>query len=149
MQSRALTGSHPEQSWIVVLDEGDEAVSCLTAFARDAGVAAGRFTALGAFSRAVLGFFDVAQRDYHRIDVNEQVEVASMIGNFARDEEAELRLHPHAILSGRDGRAIGGHLLEGYVRPTLEVLVTVSPAELPRRTDKATGLPLIDLEALT
>ena len=37
----------------------------------------------------------------------------------------------------------GGHLLEAHVRPTLEVLLTESPAHLRRRHDPESGLSLI------
>jgi uncharacterized protein len=36
--------------------------------------------------------------------------------------------------------------MEAQVRPTLEVILTESPAHLQRRFDKAVGLPLISLE---
>ncbi len=38
----------------------------------------------------------------------------------------------------------GGHLLEGIVRPTLEVMLTESPAHLRRRHDPRFGIALID-----
>lgn len=41
--------------------------------------------------------------------------------------------------------AVGGHLLEGRVRPTLEVIVTESPAHLRRVHDPKVGLAVIQL----
>ena len=43
--------------------------------------------------------------------------------------------------------ARGGHLLEGHVWPTLEVIVVESPKRLQRVYDPASGLDLIDLSA--
>jgi hypothetical protein len=40
----------------------------------------------------------------------------------------------------------GGHLIEGYVRPTLELIVDEVPGHLRRRSDPDTGLALIALE---
>ena len=37
----------------------------------------------------------------------------------------------------------GGHLLEGHVRPTLEVILTESPKHLERHFDEKAGIPLI------
>jgi predicted DNA-binding protein with PD1-like motif len=54
-------------------------------------------------------------------------------------------VHAHAVLGRRDGSTRGGHLLEGHVRPTLEVMLVESQASLRRRSDPATGLALIDL----
>ena len=46
-----------------------------------------------------------------------------------------------------DGTAHGGHLLEGHVFPTIELILFESPKYLQRRLDKETGLALIDLDA--
>ena len=47
------------------------------------------------------------------------------------------------MLGTRDGSAKAGHLGEGHVRPTLEVIVTESPAHLRKVKDDETGLALI------
>lgn len=140
--------SGAETSFVVVLDEGDEVVEDLLRFARENDITAGRFTGLGAFSGVVLGFFDLDAKDYHRISLSEQVEVASFVGDFALHGD-EIKLHPHVVVSKRDGTAHGGHLLKGHVRPTLEVLVTASPDYLQRRTDPETGLALLTDEVET
>jgi predicted DNA-binding protein with PD1-like motif len=49
------------------------------------------------------------------------------------------------VLGCADGTTRGGHLLEGYARPTLELILTESPAQLRRRFNPAAGLALIDL----
>ena len=144
MQTRTLSAAE-EASFVLVLDEGEEAVDCLLRFAREHGVTAGRFTGLGAFSKVTLGFFEFDTKDYHRIPIREQVEVATLVGDFATLGD-EVKVHPHIVVSKRDGTAHGGHLLEGHVHPTLEVLVTVSPDRLRRRTDPDTGLPLLVAE---
>jgi predicted DNA-binding protein with PD1-like motif len=143
MQSRRLDTPN-ETSFVVVLDDGEEAVESLLGFARDNGITSGRFTGLGAFSSVVLGFFDFETKDYIRTNLDEQVEVATLVGDFAMKDGAP-KLHPHIVVSKRDGRAYGGHLLEGLVHPTLEVLITVAPDHLRRETDPATGLPLLAL----
>jgi predicted DNA-binding protein with PD1-like motif len=47
------------------------------------------------------------------------------------------------VVGTRDGSAKAGHLGEGHVRPTLEVVVTESPAHLRKVKDAETGLALI------
>lgn len=128
--------------FVVVLDAGEEAVGCLLSFARQHDLRAGEITGLGAFQDVTLGFFDIETKDYERIHLDEQVEVVSLIGNVAT-KDGEPALHPHVVVSKRDGRAFGGHLLAGHVRPTLEVMVTEVPLHLRRQTDKETGLPLL------
>jgi predicted DNA-binding protein with PD1-like motif len=98
-----------------------------------------------AFSDAVLGFFDVEQRQYERVPIDEQVEVVSFVGDVTCDAKAR-KVHAHVVVAKRDGTAHGGHLLCAHVRPTLEVVVTESPTHLHRETDAATGLALIKIE---
>jgi len=45
--------------------------------------------------------------------------------------------------SARDGAALAGHLHEDQVRPTLEIIITESPAHLCKVKDAESGLPLI------
>ena len=143
MQSKelAVVGT---RTFVIVFEEGEDVLSGLEGFAVAQDLTAAEFTGLGAFSRAVLGFFDIDRRDYERIEVDEQVEVLSLVGNVA-EFDGKPKLHPHVVLGRRDGSALGGHLLEARVRPTLEVMLTESPRHLRRTTDEGTGLPLLDL----
>ena len=91
-----------------------------------------------------LGYFDRDRRDYTRIPLAEQVEVLSLLGIITLDG-SKPKLHAHIVVGQADGTARGGHLLEGRVWPTLEVIVEELPRHLQRRTDPETGLALIDL----
>jgi uncharacterized protein len=134
----------PQRTFAVVFDKGDEVIEKLLAFAREHRLSAAELTGLGALSDAVLGYFDWERKDYDRIPIDEQVEVLNLTGNIAL-ADGEPRLHPHIVLGKADGTAHGGHLLEAHVRPTLEVIVTESPAHLQRRSDPETGLALLSL----
>jgi predicted DNA-binding protein with PD1-like motif len=50
------------------------------------------------------------------------------------------------VIGKEDGQALGGHLLEGHVWPTLEIILSEPPAHMRRKTDAETGLPLIVLD---
>lgn len=140
-----LLNETPERTYAVVLDPGDEPIACLTRFASEQKLDAARFTAIGAFSDAVVAFFDLKRRQYQHIPVREQVEVLSLIGDIALDPNGEPKLHAHAVLGRRDGSTCGGHLIEAHVQPTLEVMMVEPPAWLQREHDAATGLALIRL----
>jgi hypothetical protein len=47
--------------------------------------------------------------------------------------------------AGADGATRGGHLLEGWARPTLELILSETSVQLRRRYDAASGLALIRL----
>jgi predicted DNA-binding protein with PD1-like motif len=131
-------------TYAVVFDTGDEVISGLTTFAKEHSLDAGDFTALGAFSSALLGFFEVDQKAYRKIPIEEQVEVLTLVGNITLDD-GEPKIHAHVVLGCADGTTRGGHLLEGHARPTLELILSESPEQLRRRYDAASGLALIRL----
>ena len=132
-------------TYVVVGDPGDEAVSALNQFARSEQLEAAQITAVGAFEHATVGWFDRAARDYRRIRVDEQCEVLSLLGDVASGQDGPI-LHVHAVLGLSDGTTRGGHLLEGRVFPTLEVIVTESPAQLRKVFRPDIGIALIDLD---
>ena len=134
-----------ESTFALVLATNDEVVQCLTKFASEQKVTAAHFTGIGAFSSVVLGYFDWKRKDYNRIPIDEQVEVVSLVGDIALSKEKPM-VHAHVVVGKADGTAHGGHLLEGRVRPTLEVVLVESPAHLRRSHDAASGLALIDLD---
>ena len=131
----------------VVFSVGDEALTGLEDVAREHGVTAASMTAIGAFERVTLGYFDWSTKEYRDNEVDEQVEVVSFIGNMARKADGTVKVHAHLVVGKSTGNALGGHLRHGLVRPTLEVIVEELPAYLARRHDEATGLALLDLEA--
>lgn len=103
------------------------------------------FTGIGAFSRARLAYFDVETCRYADREVDDQVEVLSLVGNVARHSEQPL-VHAHITLGRRDYTTLGGHLQEGSVRPTLELFLRVGEEPLDRVTDAVYGLPTLELE---
>jgi predicted DNA-binding protein with PD1-like motif len=145
MRSKLLHESDGQKTYALVFETGDQVMSTLEAFARDNRLGGSHFTAIGAFQDVTLGYFDWANKDYKRIPVREQVEVVSMVGDIADDEQGEPKIHAHVVLGKADGTALGGHLLEARVRPTLEAMLVESPTQLRRKHDPETGLALIRL----
>jgi predicted DNA-binding protein with PD1-like motif len=128
-----------------VFDTGDEAFDGLVSAAREHALQGASLTGIGGFSSAVLGYFDPDARQYRRIPVEEQVEVLGLTGDVAQGEDGGPMVHAHVVVGLADGTTRGGHLLEGRVRPTLEVVFHESPGHLQRRYDPTTGLPLLRL----
>jgi predicted DNA-binding protein with PD1-like motif len=139
-----LLSDGDQKTYALIFDSGDEVMAGLLDFARKHDIADAHFTAIGAFQRAVLRYFDWEAKDYKRIPIDEQVEVLALTGDIAQ-QDGEPKLHAHVVVSKSDGTAHGGHLLEAYVRPTLEVMLVESPAYLQRTYDPQSGLALIHL----
>lgn len=143
MQSKLLHQDGGRRTYTLILQKGDEAMRCLQDFAQREKLAASQITAIGAFSEAKLAYFDWETKAYRPIPVVEQVEVASLVGDIAIDPEGKPSVHVHAVLGKRDGTALAGHLQEGHVRPTLEIIITEQPAHLCKVKDAESGLALI------
>lgn len=148
MKTKLLAENGGLRTFAVILETGEEAMATLQSFAEAERLTAAHFTAIGAFSRAVISYFDRERKAYLGIPVEEQVEVAAFTGDVAIDPEGRpalhaQALHAHVVLGRRSGSALAGHLAEAHVRPTLEVILTETPAHLHKQLDPASGLALI------
>ena len=116
MKAKSVTvGS--ERTFVLVLDQGEEAFRAITDFANKEQVSGAAVTAIGAFAHAQVGWFDLAAKSYKRIAVSEQCGVLSLIGDVGL----------------QDGSVRGGHFLSGPVRPTLEVTINETVEHMRRK----------------
>lgn len=145
MRHKLLASDAGERTFILVLDEGDEAFRTITAFAEEQGVTAASITAIGAFRSATIAFFEFETKHYKKIPIEVQSEVLSMIGDVAVDDDGKASLHLHVVLGFSDGSTKGGHFVMGHVRPTLEVVLRETAADLRRKHRADLGIALIDL----
>lgn len=132
-----------QKTYAVVFETGDEVMSGLLGFAINHGVSACHFTAIGAFEDLAVAYFDWKRKEPKRIPIHEQVEVLSLIGDIT-DTDGGHQVHAHVVVGKSDGTAHGGHLIEGRVRPSLEVMLVETPRHLRRKVDRETGMALID-----
>lgn len=143
MKSR-LIDEQGARTWIVIFETGDEVVEGLRRFADQNSLGGSSFKAIGAFSEVRVGWFNWETKKYETAaDFHEQVEVLSLIGDIAL-KNGQPEVHAHIVVGRRDGTAHGGHLLEGRVRPTLEVVLTQSAQDLVKTIDPQSGLALIN-----
>lgn len=138
-----LLADNEERTYALILDTGEDAVKTITRFAKEKNLGASRLQAVGALSEVTLGYYDWEQRSYREIPMLQQVEVMALNGDITLDRGDPL-LHAHIVVGDAEGRAWGGHLMRGIVRPTLEVILTESPRHLVRKFNRELGLPLID-----
>ena len=147
MKSKLIAEGAGERTFVLILDPGEEAFSTIGKFAEEQRLSAASSTAIGAFATAIVGWFDLENKTYRKIPVDQQCEVLSALGDIALDDKDKPSLHMHVVLGLRDGSTRGGHLLNGSVRPTLEVTLIEAPAHLRRKQRPELGLALIDLAA--
>jgi uncharacterized protein len=130
------------RTYLLVFRAGQEVMKGLVGFATEHGVVAGHLTGIGALSAVVIGCFDPEKRTYVPRRVEEQLELLSFTGNVARYGNAPF-YHVHVALGRSDGPALGGHLFEATVRPTVELVLTTYAKAVQRQIDPTWGLPLL------
>lgn len=104
-------------------------------------IRSGWFWGLGAVIDPELSYYDLKKEKYLNKKFKGKFEVVSLIGNMAYLNK-ELILHPHIVLSGRNYKAIGGHLSGGRVAGTLELFLDTGQ-NFKRKLDHVTGLNLL------
>jgi uncharacterized protein len=142
MKVRLLSENAGVKNYAIVLAKGDEVMSGLSDFARQNKIASASFTAIGAFSQVTVAWFDDSRKAFKLIPIKQQVELVSMIGDIALSGEQPV-VHTHVSVASPDGTLRGGHLIDAFVFPTLELFMTVYPTPLRKQLDEATGLKLI------
>ena len=132
------------RTFALVMDKGDDPVERIVDFAAVEEVDGAGLTGIGACRSVMLGYFDPTIAHYRSTRFDEQLEILSLVGDIATNDD-ELALHAHIVLGRKDSSTIGGHLQKADVFPTMEVIVTETPAHLCKRIDPETGLALIAL----
>jgi len=118
------------RSYVLVFNTGDELAKGLEEFATEQNLADANFKAIGALASVKLAWFDPETKKYRTsVDLEEQVELLSLIGDVAQHEGRPM-VHAHAVVGRSDGAAAGGHLMEAFARPACEVFLTESPLHL-------------------
>jgi predicted DNA-binding protein with PD1-like motif len=145
MNSKLVWSNAGERTFVLVLDPGEEAFAAITAFAVDRRLSGAALTAIGAFERATVGWFDLKKKTYRPIEIDQQCEALSLVGDIATGDDGKPSLHIHAVVGLSDGTTRGGHLLKATVRPTLEVTIVETPAHLHRKKRPELGIALINL----
>lgn len=135
--------SDTPKTFVLIFDIGDEILTELKRFALEQKLAGSSFNAIGALSRAKVGWFNWETKKYETaVKLDEQVELLSLIGDIAIGQ-GRPQVHAHMVVGRRDGTAHGGHLLEAVVRPTCELVLTENPAHLQKQIDSESGIALI------
>ena len=145
MHSKVIHDAGGLRTIAAIFEVGDEVMSGLGELSRREKITGAQITGIGAFSDALLAYFEWDKRAYREISVDDQVEVASLIGDIGVNPDGSPAIHIHIVLGRLDGTAVAGHLVKAHVRPTLELILTDSPEHLCRRKDSESGLNLIRL----
>jgi len=93
---------------------------------------------LGQLKKFRLGYFK--EKDNYVPELfNKPHELLSLTGNICRQNE-DYVLHLHAVLGDEKKNVVGGHLIEGKVEITNEIIILKTDMDVERRLEKRTGL---------
>jgi len=118
------------KTFVLVFDKDEQVKESLLAFAAQNRLSAAQLSAIGAFSEVTLGYFQRPSKTYKEIPI--------------AVKDGTPGLHAHVVVGKSDGTAHGGHFLQAKVWPTLEMIVSETPAHLRRVQDDETGLALLN-----
>jgi len=99
---------------------------------------------IGALGEAELAHYIVESKKYTSKVLKQPLEIVSMNGNITSMNK-EVYLHCHITLSDEKMNAIAGHLKEGTIAATCEIVLVKLDAAINRRYDDFTGLKLLDI----
>ena len=143
MTHKVVSQNDGRRMVVARLEIGDEVVTVLTKLARELKLGASSILGVGGFQRLTLGYFDYDNKAFHKNELEEQVEVLSLLGTVAETEDGQPSLHIHVVVGRSDATTRGGHLVAGIVRPTMELVIEESPEHLKRIHDHRSGLTLL------
>lgn len=126
----------------VRLESGERVVESLLGWLRTEGIGYATMTGLGAVRHATVSYWNADTKQYEAHQLDEQLEVVSLIGNVTLKEGAPF-LHIHVTLGRRDLSIVGGHFNEGVVHPNVEIWLRPEPDAVQRTLDERCGLYLM------
>ena len=121
---------------------GGDLLEELTSVCVQNDICLGRVEALGAVTKARVGFYDQQARKYDFIEINKPLEITKLIGNISL-RDGKPMVHAHITLSDSQGNAFGGHLAPGTIVFACEFIMnSYEGPDHIRDYDEETGLPL-------
>lgn len=123
------------------LAKGEDLLAALEKRCGDLGITLGEVWALGAVSKARVGYYHQAEQKYEFLELKNPLEILALLGNISL-KDGKPFVHAHVTLADRAGQAWGGHLAAGTIVFAGEFFIQEYLAEvaLARHYDEETGL---------
>lgn len=145
VQVKLIGENGATKTYALVFSPGDEILSGLKEFAIKYKVKSAHFTGIGDTNKSKFGWYDQSKKMFKVFRLNEFAEITSLVGDIALVKD-DPSVHAHINLAISNGTVVGGHLLEAFVSPTLEIIVTVQPEGLFKKLEPEFGIMTIDTE---
>lgn len=93
---------------------------------------------LGQLKKIRLGYFK-GKNNYTPKNFDMPHELLSLTGNICK-QDGDYILHLHAVLGDEKKNTVGGHLIEGKVEITNEIVLLKTDIDIKRKFEEKTGL---------
>ncbi|KJS14804.1 MAG: hypothetical protein VR69_16120 [Peptococcaceae bacterium BRH_c4b] len=125
------------------LPKGSDLMAEINRLCHEENIRLGKVQAIGAVSKAMVGFFLQESREYFSLEFDYYLEIISLQGNISIKDGVPFT-HAHIALMNNEGKMIGGHLIEGTEVFSCEYIINeYMPEEdktFHRVLDEETGL---------
>ena len=127
--------------YMLRIDVGEEIVESLKEMCAREGIRLAQVSAIGAADRAAVGVYDLAEKQYHREDLEGFMEIANLSGSVT-EMNGEPYIHLHATLADQRNILHGGHVISMRVGATCEMFVQALEGSVTRVKDEGLGINL-------
>lgn len=123
------------------LAKGADLLGALEAQCRLHNITLGEVWAIGAVTKARVGYYQQDIQKYMFLDLDQPLEILTLIGNVSL-KDGQPMVHAHVTLGDAEGRAYGGHLAAGTPVFACEFVIQECQSEkvFQRALDEETGL---------
>ena len=123
----------------------EDLIDSIISIVKKHNIKGGLINIIGAFKKVTIGYFNIETKDYKLLDVEEDLELVSCIGNIAW-KDGEPMVHLHISVGKGDYSIIGGHLSQPcIVSVTAEIYILEVEDQVKRAIDSEFNLSLLNL----
>ncbi len=113
--------------FFVKIKEGVNPHQAIEKFLEDNGISFAYISGIGAFDWIKVGVYSPEENKYYPMDVEAEpgrvLETLALTGNSVLGPDGSYYTHLHVVVARRPNEIYGGHLIDGRVRPFLELIV--------------------------
>ena len=128
-------------TYMLRIDVGEEIIESLKAMCAREGIRLAQVSAIGAADKASVGVYDLAEKRYHREDLEGFMEIANLSGSVT-EMNGEPYIHLHGALADQRNVLHGGHVISMRVGATCEMFVQAVDGTVTREKDEGLGINL-------
>lgn len=133
------------QGYLMVLQQGDDLFKELEKFAQTENIPSANFTAMGFAATITFGFFNFETKKFEQQEF-QKMEIAALQGTIGK-KQSKYSIHAHGVVTGRDFKAYGGHILNAVVGTgSIEVMILVHDKIFERQFNPKIGADVLCLE---